>query len=405
MTDWDLTAGRKDVVWRYFPAASPLAPMRHVLSRWPFVLLLFSLFAGLGFGPPELLETDASTRGVTRSQLRELLRYQVPSDLGTAVALMDLDTGHIVFEQRARERRPIASLTKVMTALVALERGQLSDHVTITLNHMVEGSLMGLLPGDVVSLEGLLWGLLLPSGNDAALAIAEHVGGTVENFVALMNMKAKELGLKDTQFRNPHGLDEPGHYSTAWDMAILAREALRNPVFARMVATQTITVNASRPFFLSNSNPFLHSPELLPGATAVDGVKTGRTDDAGDCLILSWRSGNHRLLAVLLDSRGRVPAAVSLANYTAKAYRWQPLPTPAPYLLRYQEGETVFTVGAEPPPQTLMPVWGRPPVQVRLREWTVRREPNPGLVGSGALRYLIGHQALPFTVQLRLLSP
>jgi D-alanyl-D-alanine carboxypeptidase len=379
--------------------------MRRTLPRWPLLLCLVSLVTGLGFGPPALLDTDATSHGLTRGQVRELLRYRVPPELGTAVALMDLDTGHIVFEQRARERRPIASLTKIMTALVALERGQLADQVRITPAHVAEGSVMGLLPGDVISLEGLLWGLLLPSGNDAALAIAEHVGGTVENFVALMNMKAKELGLKDTQFRNPHGLDDPQHYSTAWDLAVLTREALRNPVFARMVATPTVTVTGSRPFFLSNSNPFLHSPELLPGATTVDGVKTGRTDNAGDCLVLSWRSGDRRLLAVFLDSGGRVPAAVGLANYMAQAFRWQPLPTPAPYLLRYQDDETVFPVEAEQPPQTLMPAWGRPPLQIQLREWTVRREPNPGLVGSGVLRYLIGHQSLPFTLQLWILHP
>ena len=143
----------------------------------------------------------------------------------TACVLMDADSGRVLYEKNGRQRMLIASTTKLMTALVALEQGTLTDVVTVTASHMAEGSSMYLRAGEKLTLEELLYGLLLCSGNDAALAVTECAGG-LEPFVALMNKKAAALGMADTHFANPNGLDDEEHYSTARDMAQLARAAV-----------------------------------------------------------------------------------------------------------------------------------------------------------------------------------
>ena len=151
----------------------------------------------------------------------------------TAAILMDGDTGEVLYEKNPDRQMLIASTTKLMTALVVLERGGLGDMVTVTRHHMAEGSSMYLKPGDRVTVEELLYGLLLCSGNDAALALADHCGG-LERFVAEMNRKAAELGMTGTSFANPNGLDQEGHYSTARDMARLAACAVKNETLVRL---------------------------------------------------------------------------------------------------------------------------------------------------------------------------
>lgn len=143
-----------------------------------------------------------------------------------AAILMDADSGEVLYEKDAARRMRIASTTKIMTALVVLEHARLTDTITVTGDHMVEGSSMYLKPGEVVTVEELLYGLMLCSGNDAALALADCCGG-LETFVAAMNDKAAALGMTDTSFANPNGLDDENHYSTARDMAVLAAYARR----------------------------------------------------------------------------------------------------------------------------------------------------------------------------------
>ena len=159
----------------------------------------------------------------------------------TAAILMDGDTGEVLYEKNPDRQMLIASTTKLMTALVVLERGGLGDMVTVTRHHMAEGSSMYLKPGDRVTVEELLYGLLLCSGNDAALALADHCGG-LERFVAEMNRKAAELGMTGTSFANPNGLDQEGHYSTARDMARLAACAVKNETLVRLCSTRSVTV-------------------------------------------------------------------------------------------------------------------------------------------------------------------
>ncbi len=206
--------------------------------------------------------------------------------------LYDAKSGELLCAHDETTRRAIASTTKVMTALVALETASLSEQVTVRESHMAEGSSMYLTPGETLSMETMLYGLLLASGNDAALAIADHCCGSVEAFVERMNEKAAALGLADTSFANPNGLDAQGHYSTARDMAVLTARAMEHPTFARIVSTSGATVGGRT---LTNHN------KLLTSVDGCIGGKTGYTSKAGRTLVTCAERGGVRLVAVTLN--------------------------------------------------------------------------------------------------------
>lgn len=209
----------------------------------------------------------------------------------TAAILMDGDTGEVLYEKNPDRQMLIASTTKLMTTLVVLERGGLGDVVTVTQQHIAEGSSMYLKPGDRVTVEELLYGLLLCSGNDAALALADHCGG-LERFVAEMNRKAAELGMTGTSFANPNGLDQEGHYSTARDMARLAACAVKNETLVRLCSTRSVTVGGRT---MTNHNRLLRS---IDGCI---GLKTGYTRAAGRTLVSCVRRNGRTLVAVTLQ--------------------------------------------------------------------------------------------------------
>ena len=216
----------------------------------------------------------------------------VPALSATAAVLMDADTGEILYEKNADKQMLIASTTKIMTALVTLEHAALQQEVVVTQNHMVEGSSMYLAPGERVTVEELLYGLLLCSGNDAALALAEGCCGSVEAFVEEMNRKAAALGMDGTSFANPNGLDDPQHYSTAADMARLASCAVQDPVFVRFASTiQVATAGRT----MSNHN------RLLRTVDGCIGLKTGYTMAAGRTLVSCVTRGGRTLVAVTLQ--------------------------------------------------------------------------------------------------------
>ena len=171
----------------------------------------------------------------------------------SAAILMDADSGRVLYEHNADRQMLIASTTKILTALVAIREGNLEDTVTVsTAAAATEGSAMYLQAGEKLGLETLLYGLLLCSGNDAAVAIAQHVGGSVEAFVAMMNETAAELGMEHSSFANPNGLDHEDHYSTARDMAILARAALKNETLMRIASTRSVNIGG-RTYLLNNT--------------------------------------------------------------------------------------------------------------------------------------------------------
>ena len=209
-----------------------------------------------------------------------------------AAVLMDADSGRLLYEKNGEKRMLIASTTKLMTALVALEQGGLQQEITVTGGHMAEGSSMYLRPGEKLTLETLLYGLLLCSGNDAALAVTECMGG-VAPFVARMNEKAAELGMENTHFANPNGLDDEAHYSTAEDMAKLAAAAMDDPVLRRVASTRTARIGGRT---LTNHN------KLLSRVEGCVGLKTGYTRAAGRTLVSCAERDGVRLVAVTLQA-------------------------------------------------------------------------------------------------------
>lgn len=227
-----------------------------------------------------------------------------PVDTAAAAVLLDPDTGEVYFAQHADDERAMASTTKIMTALVAITYGNLDQPMTVGADiAQLDGtgaSVAYLQQGDVLTLRQLLYGLLLPSGDDAAIVIADGVAGSQTGFVYLMNDEAHLLGLTHTHYENVHGLDADGHYSSALDLARLASFALRDPTFAQIVGTATYTLPATtnhQAYQWSNTNQLLFPP-VYPG---VIGVKTGSTGNAGECLVFAAQGSTGRLVGVVLD--------------------------------------------------------------------------------------------------------
>lgn len=241
-----------------------------------------------------------------------------PTISAAAAIIVDEASGAVLFQKHAHEPLAPASLTKIATAVVALQQGDLEQWVEIEVDsrEMVGSSLMGLLPGDRFTLNHLLYGLMLPSGNDAALEIGRAVSGSVDEFVDEMNALAQELGLHNTHFENPHGLDEDGHFMSAYDLAMLSRYAMAMDSFWPYSSTKYITVWGNRQVLLKNLNPVLY---FYPGG---DGVKTGFTDDAGKTLVGSATRNGHRVYVVLLNAPEREGDALVLFDWAFNAHIW-----------------------------------------------------------------------------------
>ena len=241
--------------------------------------------------------------------------------------VLDAQTGRVLYEKSADERSLIASTTKIMTALVVCEQCNVLDRMRIPKEAVgIEGSSMYLREGEVLTIQELLYGLMLQSGNDAAVALAIYCGGTVEGFVELMNDKARSLQLTNTHFENPNGLDAPGHYSTARDLAVLTAYAMENPIFAKTVSTKTVSAGNRA---LRNHNKLLWSVE------GADGVKTGYTKAAGRILVSSAVRDGRRLIAVTIHDPDDWQDHARLLNQGFSDYTVQQIVT---------QGQTVGTV-------------------------------------------------------------
>ena len=223
-----------------------------------------------------------------------------------SAVLLEGESGRVLYAQNADEERLIASITKIMTAVVALEHGDVNAPYTVTAEDMAEGSSMYLTPGEELTLEELLYGLMLVSGNDAALAVAHCVAGDEASFVELMNETAARLGMTHTSFVNPNGLDAEGHYSSAADMAKLAAYALKKEAFRRIVSTTSITIGER---YLANHNKLL---KLYDGCL---GVKTGYTKAAGRTLVSAAERDGMTLVCVTLCDGDDWNDHVSLLDY------------------------------------------------------------------------------------------
>ncbi|EOD01085.1 D-alanyl-D-alanine carboxypeptidase family protein [Caldisalinibacter kiritimatiensis] len=238
-----------------------------------------------------------------------------PSIEGQSGILIEADSGRILYSHNINRKLPMASTTKIMTALIALENGNLDDIVKVDKKSVgVEGSSIYLYEGEEISLKDLLYGLMLRSGNDSAVAIAKHIGGTVENFVDMMNKKAKEIGAYNTNFTNPHGLSDRNHYTTAYDLALITREAMKNQHFKNIVKTKLWIADRKRNRYFCNKNKTVFQ------YSGGDGVKIGYTTAAGRCLVASATRNNMQLIAVVLNDYNWFNDCYGLFDYGFENY-------------------------------------------------------------------------------------
>lgn len=234
--------------------------------------------------------------------------------------IYDRKSGRVIWGKNDNKRSAMASTTKIMTCIIVLENANLNEEVTVSSRAAgTGGSRLGLKKGDKITIHDLLYGLMLRSGNDAAVALAEHVGGDKERFAKLMNNKAKELGLKDTHFVTPHGLDDPEHYTTAYELAQITDYALKNETFAKIVNTKDYTISIN-----GYSKGLTNTNELLGYLQGVNGVKTGFTNNAGRCLVTSVNRNNFEIITVVLGAdtkKIRTADSIKLIEYAYKNYK------------------------------------------------------------------------------------
>lgn len=236
-----------------------------------------------------------------------------------AAVVMDVKTGRVLFSKNADAKLAMASTTKIMTTLVAIESGRLNEKVKVSKKAAyTEGSSIYLREGESITVEELIYGIMLRSGNDASMAVAEHLGGSVDGFVEMMNVKAKEIGALNTHFANPHGLDHPQHYTTAYDLALITSYALRNSKFAEVVKTKRKTI--SGPPDVDWDRAMMNKNKMLWQYDGGDGVKTGFTSKAGRCLVSSATRDNWQLCSVVLNCGPMWEESSALLDYAFSNY-------------------------------------------------------------------------------------
>ena len=244
----------------------------------------------------------------------------VPTLNARAAMLYDATFDRILYEKNARQKRANASTTKMITAIVAYEEGDINDIVTVSKNAAsVGGSVINLRKDDKASLDSLINGLLIHSGNDAAVAIAEHIAGSVEEFSNIMNEKALEIGAKDTHFVTPHGLDKEEHYSTAYDLMLIANYLLKIPYLANIVSKKSVEIEVN-----GYNKTVGTTNEMLSIYDGVNGVKTGFTANAGRCIVTSVNRDSRKLISVVLGcdtKKNRTIDSVKLLNYGFESYK------------------------------------------------------------------------------------
>ena len=287
--------------------------MKKIISIFMFFIFI-SMFVYVSFADDidtETLNVSTEINSFTDTSTEPIKEPDVNS---RACVVIDRKTNYILLGKNENSKKKMASTTKIMTATIIIEKCNLTDTIEISKKAAgTGGSRLGLKTGDKITVLDLLYGLMLRSGNDAAVALAEYAGGDINGFAELMNAKALELGLTNTHFETPHGLDSNEHYTTAYELALLSNYALDNPTFAKIVGTKnyTITINGS-PKALSNTN------ELLGNMEGVYGIKTGFTNGANRCLVTACKRNNMDIICVVLGAdtkKFRTIDSIKLINY------------------------------------------------------------------------------------------
>lgn len=236
-----------------------------------------------------------------------------------AYIALDADSKVVLSEKNSEVIMPMASTTKILTTLVALNHGDLNKTIEISKKAAsIRGSTAGYRAGEKVTLKELLFGLMTRSGNDAAIAIGEGISGSVEEFVKLMNKYAMSLGLIDSHFHSPHGLDSPDHYSTAYDLAVLTAEAIKYPLFREIVGIKD--VDAGKYGF---TRSYHNINKILWQLSGANGVKTGYTGGAGKCLVTSVDIKGHNVIIVVLNCPGRWKETIKISDYVKENYEYE----------------------------------------------------------------------------------
>ncbi len=284
------------------------------------LILVWSILLFIPFyihADDELIEEDFYFKNNSIPTLSNISK--VPVINAKHALVFDRNSKIPIYGKKEKEKCKMASTTKIMTAIVVIENSQLDDIVKISQKSArTGGSRLGLNTNDTISVKHLLYGLMLKSGNDAAVALAEYTGGNIDNFALMMNKKAKMLKLAKTNFVTPHGLDDENHYTTALDLAILSDYALKNEIFSKIVKTKsyTITIN-NHPKTISNTN------ELLGNFEGLYGIKTGFTNGANRCLITACKRDSLDFICVVLGcdtKKNRTQDSINLLNYAFSNY-------------------------------------------------------------------------------------
>lgn len=262
------------------------------------------------------------------------------SSSAKSMVVIEATTGRVLAEKNKDERLAMASTTKIMTALLTCKNTENFDEVVNVHDNAVgiEGTSMYLRKGEKLTVKELLFGLMLPSGNDAAMALAYHIGGSEEQFVEMMNEEAKELQLKNTHFANPHGLDADGHFTSANDLALITAEGMKNEMFRKIISTKNVRVTGSKenePRFLSNKN------RLLKTLDGCNGVKTGFTDNAGRCFVCSCERDGMTLISVVLNCGPMFEESAKLMNDCFEKYKMREV------LEAYSQGDCIKVTNGE----------------------------------------------------------
>ena len=291
--------------------------------------LLVNLFSLLGIGfffvlspvigkVPGPVKPMVKAAFVSEPVLPSLSGVAAPELTAQGVFALDLDSGSVLFDKNPHLLLKPASLTKIMTSLVAMDYYQEDSVLKVVNGEASLGNTADLLKGDRLTALDVLYALLVPSGNDAAVTLAENYPGGYRLFLEKMNQKVAELGLKNTHFVNVSGVESPDHYTTAYDIAMIARNALGRRLFASIVSTKDITIHSLK----GNTYP-LASTNILLGKSGILGVKTGWTPESGECLVILAERDSHRILISLLNSKDRFGEGQKLVDWIFANFTWQ----------------------------------------------------------------------------------